>query len=127
MPWDPFLMKVLLKKEVCESREQCTGPIGKAWNTLPKKKKKNEMQMLNTEVVSKRIHSTKIISKLLRKSTCLAYKERSKLWTPGSSLCKRWTQYSKYLMTSCVSFLHVIYSSNKPLIQSLYFNIKNKK
>ena len=29
MQWDPFLMEVLLKKEVCGSREQCTKPTGK--------------------------------------------------------------------------------------------------
>ena len=39
-------------------------------------------------------------------STCFAYKESSRLWTPGSSLCNLWTQNSRYLMTSCVSFLH---------------------
>ena len=27
MPWDPFLIKKLLKNEVCGSYEQCTGPI----------------------------------------------------------------------------------------------------
>ena len=37
--WDPFLMKILLKKEVCTSREQCTGPTGK----VGKKKKKRQM------------------------------------------------------------------------------------
>ena len=35
MTWDPFLMKVLLKKEICGSRKQYMGPIKKA-----KKKKK---------------------------------------------------------------------------------------
>ena len=30
MTWDPFLMKVLLKKEACASRKQYTGPIKKA-------------------------------------------------------------------------------------------------
>ena len=30
MPCDPFLMKVLLKIEVYESRKQCTGPTEKA-------------------------------------------------------------------------------------------------
>ena len=29
MPWDSFLMQVLIKKEVCGSREQCTGPTDK--------------------------------------------------------------------------------------------------
>jgi len=32
-----------------------------------------------------------------RHPTCFAYKESSRLWTPGSSLCNRWTQYSRYL------------------------------
>lgn len=31
------------------------------------------------------------------------------MWTPGSSFCKRWTQYSRYLITSWVSFLQVTY------------------
>ena len=34
-------MKVLVKKEVCESCEQCTGSTGKDRNALLKKKKKN--------------------------------------------------------------------------------------
>ena len=42
MPWSPFLMKVLLKKEVCGSRELCTGPIGYSEMRFSKKKK---MQM----------------------------------------------------------------------------------
>ena len=29
MSWDPFLMKILLKKEVCRSHKQCIGPTGK--------------------------------------------------------------------------------------------------
>jgi len=36
VPWDPFLMKVLLKNEVCESREQCTGPTARRWTQLEK-------------------------------------------------------------------------------------------
>ena len=40
MLWDPFLMKVLVKKEVCESCEQCTGSTGKDRNAFLKKKKK---------------------------------------------------------------------------------------
>ena len=47
MSWDPFLMKILLKKEVCRL---CTGPIE---NALLKKKKKN------ADVVSKQILSDK--------------------------------------------------------------------
>ena len=43
-------MKILLKKEVCRSREPCTGPIE---NALLKKKKKN------ADVVSKQILSDK--------------------------------------------------------------------
>ena len=43
--WNPFLMKILLKKEVCGSREQCTGPIGKVETHFSqKKKKKGQMQ-----------------------------------------------------------------------------------
>ena len=41
MQWDPFLMKVLMKKEFYGSREQCMRPIGKGRNALQKKKKKN--------------------------------------------------------------------------------------
>ena len=40
MPWDPFLMKVLLKKKVCGSHEQFTSPTGKSKCTSQKKKKK---------------------------------------------------------------------------------------
>ena len=40
MLWDPFLMKVLVKKEACESCEQCTGSTGKDRNAFLKKKKK---------------------------------------------------------------------------------------
>ena len=43
--WDPFLMKILLKKEVCTSREQCTGPTGK----VGKKKKKGRCRCVNME------------------------------------------------------------------------------
>ena len=28
--WDPFLIKVWVKKDVCGSREQCTGPTNSA-------------------------------------------------------------------------------------------------
>ena len=51
----PILMKILLKKYVCKSHEQCTESIGKAWNTFLKKKKEGEMQMLDMATVSKRI------------------------------------------------------------------------
>ena len=40
MPWDLFLMKVLIKEEVCRSRKQCIGPIGSAETRLSQKKKK---------------------------------------------------------------------------------------
>lgn len=44
----PFLMKFLVKKEICGSREQCMGPTEKAnshRNTgLKKKKKETQMQ-----------------------------------------------------------------------------------
>ena len=42
--WTSFLMKILLKKEVCGSREQCTGPIGKVETHFSQKKKKGQMQ-----------------------------------------------------------------------------------
>ena len=45
--WDPFLMKVLLKKKVHGSRdEQCTGPIEKA---KKEKKKKDRHKHVNVE------------------------------------------------------------------------------
>ena len=66
-------MKVLLKKEVCGSRKQCTGLTGKALCLLkctsPKKKKKEKkkerkLQMLGIKAVSKRVLSTKLIKSL---------------------------------------------------------------
>ena len=42
MPQNPFLMKVLLKKEVCRSHEQCMGPTKKALKQKKKKKKKHK-------------------------------------------------------------------------------------
>ena len=30
MLWDPFVIKVWVKKDVCGSREQCIGPINSA-------------------------------------------------------------------------------------------------
>ena len=36
----PIFNESFTEKNVYESREQCTGPTGKAWNTLPKKKKR---------------------------------------------------------------------------------------
>ena len=77
MPWDPFLMKNLLKIEVCGTYEQCTGVLfmgeqSKVVTTvheqcmnnsrnyssptemwLEKKKKKSKMQMQNSKRVSK--------------------------------------------------------------------------
>ena len=41
MPWDLFLLKILVKKEICGSYEQCMGPIEKDKNTLLKKKSQN--------------------------------------------------------------------------------------
>ena len=35
--WDPFLMKVLLKKRVCGSCEQCTGATRKVEKERKKK------------------------------------------------------------------------------------------
>ena len=43
MPCDSFLMKILLKKDICKSREQCTGPTEKApqpQNALKKKSRR---------------------------------------------------------------------------------------
>ena len=48
--WNPFLMKILLKKEVCGSREQCTGPIGKVETHFSQKKKK-EGQMQDVDAI----------------------------------------------------------------------------
>ena len=42
MPWDPFLMKKLLKSEVCRTCEQCTGALftaEKSKHAARKKKK----------------------------------------------------------------------------------------
>ena len=51
MPWNLFLMKILLKKEDCESREQCMGPTRPIFSCLKhasqKKKKKKKMQTQN--------------------------------------------------------------------------------
>ena len=65
MPWDLFLMKVLLKKEVCGSCEQCMGPTGKPpqpQKRTSKKKKQNKKQNADTnadvgKAVSKRVLS----------------------------------------------------------------------
>lgn len=50
---------------------------------------------------------------IVANSTCFAYRDSNKLWTPGSSLPKRWTQNSKYFMTSWVSFLHYERAASK--------------
>ena len=42
MLWDPFLMKVLLKKEVCGSREQCTDLLVTQKRASAKKKQKQK-------------------------------------------------------------------------------------
>ena len=47
MPWDPFLMKVLLKRKVCESHEQCMEPTRKA-----EEKKKKNRETLDTVAVA---------------------------------------------------------------------------
>ena len=67
-------MKILLKKEVCGSRKQCTGLTGKALCLLKctspkkkekkKKKKERKLQMLGIKAVSKRVLSTKLIKSL---------------------------------------------------------------
>ena len=52
MPQNPFLMKVLLKKEVCGSHEQCMGPTKKALKQKKKTKKKNKTkQNTNAELL----------------------------------------------------------------------------
>ena len=55
--WDPFLIKILLKKKVCGYREQCTGLTGKHWNVLFNEKKNAEMQMQCVSIVPKRVLS----------------------------------------------------------------------
>ena len=42
MPWDPFLMKILLKKEICGFVNSAWDPLKKlkSWNRFSKKKKK---------------------------------------------------------------------------------------
>ena len=42
MPWDQFLIKVLLRKYVCRSREQCMGSIGQLQNAILNQKKKKK-------------------------------------------------------------------------------------
>ena len=44
MPWGLFVMKVLLKKEVCEFHEQCTEPTGRALALLKQALKKTQTQ-----------------------------------------------------------------------------------
>ena len=39
--WDLFLIKILLKKEICRSHEQCTESTEKTEMHFLKKKKKN--------------------------------------------------------------------------------------
>ena len=41
VPWDPFLMKILTKKKVCESYEQCTWPTRSALALLKHASQKN--------------------------------------------------------------------------------------
>ena len=54
MPYDPFLMKKLLKSEVCESSEQCTrltsvhSALKKSHKSRLKKKKKKERKNVGT-------------------------------------------------------------------------------
>ena len=40
--WDPFLIKILLKKEICRSHEQCTESTEKTEMHFLKKKKKKK-------------------------------------------------------------------------------------
>ena len=63
MSWDPFLMKILFKKEVCGSHKQYTGPTRKASNTLLKKKRLNvdkRAQTLPISSVPKRVLSVSL-------------------------------------------------------------------
>ena len=67
MPRDPFLMKVLLKKGVCGSREQCTRPIESAKTHFSKKKKRKKRKKKKTqtlETCETRYPNTTLMSKL---------------------------------------------------------------
>ena len=44
IPYDPFLIKVLLKIKVYESRKQCTDPQKRAWYQKKNKKIKTQTQ-----------------------------------------------------------------------------------
>ena len=41
MPWDAFLMKILLKKRVCGSCEQCTDPLNSKKSQCTNAKRQN--------------------------------------------------------------------------------------
>ena len=53
--WDPFLMKILLKKEVCTSHKQCTGSTREREREREREKKRErQMQMHEHGTQSKR-------------------------------------------------------------------------
>ena len=52
--WDLFLIKILLKKEICGSYEQCTESTEKIEMHFLKKKKKTQTQTRSLSAVSKR-------------------------------------------------------------------------
>ena len=61
--WDLFLIKILLKKEICGSYEQCTESTEKTEMHFlkKKKKKKTQTQTRSLSAVSKRYLSLKTI------------------------------------------------------------------
>ena len=50
----PILTKVFLEKEICGSREQCTGPIGTQLTLFSKKKKKKKKKKKESKNVKRR-------------------------------------------------------------------------
>ena len=60
MSWDLFLTKILLKKEICGSREQCTGATGTQLTLFKKKKKKGETLDVDADAISKWILSMRL-------------------------------------------------------------------
>ena len=72
IPWNSFLMKVLMKKEVCESCVQCMGPTEKDRKTL-KKKNADANAIISIQTITKS-----------EKSVCL---EKIKTWTLNMRVC----------------------------------------
>ena len=78
MSWDPFLIKILLKKEVCRSREQCTRPTEKAGK---KKKKKGQTKTRERGTQSKqssKSHLSLLFVTLVKKCTRSTEKARKR-------------------------------------------------